>query len=138
MRTNATAKGGRSVAGTKRTGTKAKANVPNFEHSFRVGDILLVKWGWGTYSVSWYEVVGVTPKNVRIRPIKENVRREGWDGYSTPAPGMYTSDYNIPKEGATKRVYKWVDEDGVTEYIKIGDHNAYRWDGTEQFVSSYD
>lgn len=98
----------------------------------KVGDILSSDWGYEQTRYTFYQVVGVTAKSVKLRKIaKVYVTRSG-GGYATvmPVPGNFVDD----DKPMTKRVgpsYR-----GTGYSVKITDYaSASLWDGEPESES---
>lgn len=106
----------------------AKTQRDAFEHTLKVGDILVCSWGYEQTNIDWYEVVRVpSTKSAVIREIANATKEETgfMTGSCTPAPGKYVG------EEMTKRV-------GHGNSVRIASYShASPWDGKPERWSSY-
>lgn len=103
------------------------------QHDYQVGDILVHSWGWEQTNVDFYQVVGVTPKCVKIRGIKSKSVRSytSMSGECVPCKDDFRDDMFIGN-GKTAKVGKY----GVI--LSSKDHyTARKWDGKPVYESSY-
>lgn len=95
------------------------------------GDIFVTTWGYEQTNADFYQVIGVTPKGVRIRHIKSKSKIEGqsMSGYAIPVKNEFDGS---PK---TKRIIIYDGE----EKIRIGESQglADKWDGNPVGISTY-
>ncbi len=63
---------------------------------FQIGDIFVASWGYNMTLVDFYQVVGITPNNVKLRRVASRVTDKpsacGYGtGYVIPVRGEFTS-----------------------------------------------
>lgn len=77
-----------------RVKTERSATRKAFQHTLKVGDLLVSSWGYEQTNIDYYQVVSVTGKSVSVQPIGRFETRAGgsMDGYCKPAPGQYTGN----------------------------------------------
>lgn len=100
-------------------------------HDYKVGDILVSSWGYEQTNVDFYQVVGITPKCIKIREISGQFKETGYCcGYTIPSPDHFKESIWFGKE-KTARVDKYGS-------VKIhGCSYAHKWDGRPRYTSSY-
>lgn len=91
------------------------------QHPYKIGDILYQSWGYDQTNIDFFEVVGILPKSVKIRPISQKMV-EGSGGFMcenvTPANGKYIGDT------MTKPVKAWLREGTQPNfYVSNGRHS---------------
>ena len=102
-------------------------------HDFKVGDILVSSWGYDQTNVQWYQVVGVTPKSVKIREIKGRVQETGFmSGESVPIPDAFTNNLWFGEQKTAR-----VNSHGWVNITSDGYITAQKWDGNPEYVSWY-
>ena len=48
------------------------------QHTFKVNDIISYEWGYDQTNVYFYQVVGVTPKTIKLRRIRSATTENGF------------------------------------------------------------
>jgi hypothetical protein len=92
-----------------------------FKHSLKEGDILVSSWGYDQTNVSWFQVVGVTDKAVKLREIQS--RGMGRD-HVIPLPNRFSGPVSI----------KMV---SPGDSVKINSfQRASRWDGKPKYETA--
>lgn len=104
-----------------------------FEHDYKVGDILYHQWGYEQTNVYFYQVVGITPKCVKIRRIKSKSVKSytSMSGECVPCKDEFRDDDYVGS-GKTAKVGQY----GVILNSKYH-YTAYKWDGRPVYESSY-
>jgi len=94
--------------------------------NYKVDDILSCSWGYDQTNVDFYQVVGLTPKSIKIRKIDQyTVSSETGTDLVAPVPNAFTSDKVM-----TKLVDKY-------DSVKISSYSsAYKWDGKPQYQTA--
>lgn len=90
-----------------------------FQHSLKLGDILVASWGYDQTNVDFYEVTKLLDKAVVVRHIEK--KSAGRSGTVMPVPGSYDGPplTKIPQIG---------------DVVKIDESiRAYKWDGKPEF-----
>ncbi len=100
-----------------------------------IGEVFVASWGYEQTNIDFYQIVGVTAKNVKLRPIEQHKEWKKTDsgaedrtagGYATPIKDNFTGD-------AFSRRY-----DNEYKSVKIGDRNYARlWDGKAERFTCY-
>lgn len=102
-------------------------------HDFKVGDILVSSWGYDQTNVQWYQVVGVTPKSVKIREIQGKVQETGFmSGESVPIPDAFIDNLWFGEQKIAR-----VNPHGWVNITSDGYLTAQKWDGYPERVSWY-
>jgi len=98
----------------------------NFQHTYKEGDILYSSWGYDQTNVNFYQVVGVSGKQITLREILDRtVRSEQGDEYVAAIPGMFRGGPPITR---IPNMYGGV---------RINDVQSARlWDGKPQYETS--
>lgn len=101
------------------------------DHDYKVGDILVSSWGYEQTNVDFYQVVGITPKCIKIREIGSNCNETGYCcGYTVPVPNTFKINFWFGEE-KTARVDKYGS-------VKIHSSSyAHKWDGQPKYESWY-
>lgn len=86
------------------------------------GDILVSTWGYEARLATFFKVIGVTAKSVKLAELVDQVRTGDWmSGTAKPAPNSRLG------ETVTKRVKA---NYAGTPCVKINSFStAYKWDG---------
>lgn len=100
----------------------------NFEHGLKVGDIFYSSWGYDQTNVDFYEVVGISGKQVAIRQIHEKVVRSDTSAdYVVPMPGKFVSGEPVLKKIPSKGYQG-------TPYLRLNSFSgASLWDGKPKY-----
>ena len=100
----------------------------------KIGDILDCSWGYDQTNVDFYQVVGLTPKSVRIRRINSTCKESSgyMSGQSTPAKPI---TYSANSQLMTKR-FSPADKLGYSVNI-TSYSSAFLWDGKPKYTSWY-
>jgi len=100
----------------------------------KIGDIFVHSWGYDQTNATWFQVIGLTAKSVKLRKIKCD---ESFDsdmvGVSTPRPNDFEWTNGIPNKAFTKRLYYY---NGVP-HIRMEYGSCELWDGKPEDVSCY-
>lgn len=100
------------------------------EHDYQIGDFLCLSWGYEQTNINFYQIVGVTAKSVKIKPVKSEIVEFGdMTGEVIPVKDGFTTDIFI-KDGKTARVGRY----GIR--IESG-YTAHKWDGRPERFSTY-
>ena len=104
---------------------KAKAKTVKASDFWSVGDVGVYSWGYDQTNIDYFEVVEVLPKSIRIRPIAEASKEEGYlQGRSQPKRGHFTGDAFLKRLDENGRVY--MDHGGLN-----------KWDGKASHWTAY-
>lgn len=103
-------------------------------HDFKVGDILVSSWGYDQTNVQWYQVVGVTPKSVKIREIKGRIVHAigSMSGEAVPIPDAFTNNLWFGEQKTAR-----INQFGKVNITSDGYITAHKWDGNPEYVSWY-
>lgn len=102
----------------------------DLSNKLNIGDILDSNWGYEQTNVDFYEVVGLTPKGVKIRQIESQRSYTGsMYGECVPVKGMYRGDVKTKQVKATSN-------GGI--YLKLTSYSsAWKWNGKPNFFSEW-
>lgn len=105
-------------------------NSSDSSKKLNIGDILDSHWGYEQTNVDYYEVVGLTPKGVKIRQIESQRSYTGsMCGECVPVKGMYRGDVKTKQVKATSN---------GDAYLKLTSFSsAWKWDGKPNFFSEW-
>ena len=108
---------------------KAASALSPVEEGVQVGDHYYTSWGYDQTNVEFYEVVGLTPKGVKVRQVaSRNVAEQGPHDSVLAAAGVYTG----PVE--TKVLRPCGRKGGA---LSFGHKSAWLWDGKPQYVTGH-
>ena len=95
------------------------------------GAILVATWGYDQTNADFYQVVGTTPKGVKIRHLKSKIVQQNMIGTATPIKGSF--------DGETKNRRVYYSEAWNTEAVDIGESRgtARVWNGKPVHITSY-
>jgi hypothetical protein len=106
-----------------------------------IGDIFRSSWGYGQTNVDFYQVVGLTPKSVKLRMIQSKVEQTGaMSGQALPIKDAFY-DWRSEMRGTdgvmTKKVKAYRNNKNQAEaYISISSFSgAWKWDGQPSYTS---
>jgi hypothetical protein len=116
---------------TARMKAERRQAQKEFRTSLQVGDVLYTSWGYDQTNIEWFQVLEVKPsgKTVVIREIcGESIEDVGWMcGYTMPLKNRFMKG----SKPMTKRVR-------IGDAITVDSvRDAYKWDGTRKYWSSY-
>lgn len=108
---------------------KAASGVTPAEAGITVGTIFYSSWGYDQTQVDFYEVVGLTPKGVKIRKIGQSVEGAGFGSDKVSATkGRFLDD-----EVQTKMLRGSAD----SPYLSLTSYSsAWVWDGTPKYQTA--
>lgn len=97
-------------------------------HGVPVGAVFVHSWGYDQTNIDFYEVVGVTAKAVKIRPVKQTTEYLG-SGQDKTVP--VEGDDRFKGEPVTKFVKFWKYDGENGPVLRINDYTAHAslWDG---------
>lgn len=94
----------------------------NYKHGLKEGDILVAKWGYDQTNATWFEVIAVGEKSVKVREIGG----KAVDGdKEVPVPGSFTGP-------VMNKIVGPGDSIRMSSYAK-----AYKWDGRPTYVTPF-
>lgn len=102
-----------------------------FEHGYEVGDFIYSSWGYDQTNVNFYQVVGLTPRGVKIREVaKKVVKESGAQEYVVPVPNKFIDS------AMTKRVSPGYG--GGAGRVKIDSvQSGSKWDGNPKYQTAF-
>ena len=98
----------------------------------KVGDLFVSSWGYEQTNANFFQVVGITKKGIKVRPIKskENVDSKSMTGTAIPIKNAFEG------EAITKKIY--IDNYGNEGFsMGKGYAGAEKWDGKPVWISTY-
>lgn len=105
---------------------KAERSAP---HTLVIGDVLTYSWGCEQTNIDFFQVVGVKPHSVILRPIcaaSTGLTGNGMADHCIPVPDHFTGD------AITKRVSSY-----GGGYVTMAHGGATKWDGQPEYRSWY-
>ena len=118
--------------------------VQEYDHGFKVGDILYMSWGYEQTNLDFFKVVAVTEKSVRLVEVKMTVKNEKYHcsmsrevSFNTNTAQILEKSYWIKdqQKGDIKKV-KYLDYNKKF-YVKVNDHLLEKYNGDEVYESWY-
>ena len=115
-----------------------------YEHGYKIGDILVMSWGYEQTNLDFFQVVAVTEKSVRLVEVKMTVKNEKYHcsmsrdvAYDITTAQPVEKSYWIKdqQKGDIKKV-KYLDYYGKF-YISVKDHLIEKYNGEELYESWY-
>lgn len=93
-----------------------------YKHTLKVDDILVAKWGYDQTNATWFQVIDVGDKSVKVREI---AGKQVADDKEVASPGHFTGPV------MTKLV-------GQGDSIRMSSYaSAYKWDGKPTYVTPF-
>lgn len=90
---------------------KEKAAKDAYKHDYKAGDILSATWGYDQTQTTYYQVLAVTDKQIKIREIKKKYIS---DTRSMPLPNQFDNEPVITKapglHGVKLNSYMWAEK----------------------------
>lgn len=129
-------------AATKKT--KEIAKPAEYQHGYKVGDILYMSWGWEQTNLDFFQVVAVTEKSVRLVEVKMTVKNDKYHcsmsrdvafDITTAQPIEKSYWIKDQQKGDIKKV-KYLDY-YKKFYVKVNDHLLEKYNGEEVYESWY-
>jgi uncharacterized membrane-anchored protein YjiN (DUF445 family) len=124
---------------------KEKAEkVQEYEHGYKVGDVLYMSWGYEQTNLNFFQVVAVTEKSVRIVEVAMKQTTEKYHGsmsrdvafdITTAQPLEKSYWIKDQQKGDIKKV-KYL-EYYKKFYIKVNDRHIEKYNGEELYESWY-
>ena len=123
-----------------------EAKPIEYEHGYKVGDILYISWGYEQTNLDFFKVVAVTEKSIRIVEISMKVKEQ---------KGVSSMSRDVKFDTTTARVLEksWIIKDqtkgdikriitdeynGKKHYhVSAKDHRLYKYHGEELYESWY-
>jgi hypothetical protein len=104
--------------------TDRKDERKNYQHTYKVGDILYSSWGYDQTRVYFFQVTDVRGKQIVTRPIaQKDVSSERGADYVAASPNSFTG----PAERSTPS----------PSGVKIDGHHASPWDGKPKYQTPF-
>lgn len=132
----------------KENNTKEKVEkVQEYEHGYKVGDILYISWGYEQTNLDFFQVVAVTEKTVRIVEVSMKVKSQS-GGYGSMAR-MVSFDTTTAKpveksyeikdqvKGDIKKISTYECKGETYYQIRLKHANLYKYNGEELYESWY-
>ena len=93
-----------------------------YKHGLKVGDILVSSWGYDQTNTSWYQVVEIGAKTVKIREIAS---QSAGEDHVLPAPNHFTGPVmtKIVRQGNIVSIASYA--------------SAYPWDGKPKYETPF-
>lgn len=115
-----------------------KQNSKQASHSYKEGDILVGSFGYDATAVEFYKVIGVTPKGVRLVPLKGvEESRQGLGVYVVPTDEVnnYALCFSYSSKSREQGyIFRKVEKSGsVNTYGPI---YATKWQGEAEYTSA--
>lgn len=106
-------------------------------HNIKVGDIFYTSWGYDQTNIDWYQIVGVTPKGVKVSRLKS--QKHGEDGFMTGMTSPAIGDFDKDEQNMLKRVKQvgWNEKEPKFGFLINNRYPAYPWDGKPKRESWY-
>jgi hypothetical protein len=134
----------------KENNTKEKAEPTakpvEYEHGYKVGDILEMSWGYEQTNLDFFKIVAVTEKTVRLVEVSMKVKGQtGVSGMSryvsfdTTNAQVLEKSYNIKDQvkGDIKKIGCYEYNGNKNYYIKVDNHHLSKYHGQELYESWY-
>lgn len=132
----------------KENTTKEKAEqVQEYEHGYKLGDILVMSWGYEQTNLDFFKVVAVTEKSVRIVEVSMKVKEQkGGFGsmardvsFDTTTARVLEKSYCIKdqEKGDIKKIGCYEYNGNKNYYIKVNNHHLQKYHGQELYESWY-
>lgn len=117
------------AAGSAPARRKASAAVSPQEAGVKVGDFFYSSWGYDQTNIDFYEVVGLTPKGVKVRKAWKTVLHDLVSQEAVvPMVGM-------PEDGEVET--KILRGSAERPYLSLTSYSsAWRWDGKPKYQTS--
>lgn len=132
----------------KENNTKEKATVKpiEYEHGYKVGDILYISWGYEQTNLDFFKVVAATEKSIRIVEVSMKVKEQnGVSSMSrdvafdtttaTPLERSYAIKDQI--KGDVKKICSYEYNGKKTIYVKVNNHHLIKYHGEKLYESWY-
>lgn len=131
----------------KENNTKEKVEkVQEYEHGYKVGDILYISWGYEQTNLDFFQVVAATEKSIRIVEVSMKVKEQnGVSSMSrdvsfdtttaTPLERSYAIKDQI--KGDVKKICSYEYNGKKTIYVKVNNHHLIKYHGEKLYESWY-
>lgn len=105
----------------KKEKAAATAKPIEFEHGYKVGDILYSSWGYEQTNLDFFQVVAVTEKSIRIKEVVMDVKEEEYMSH-----GMAKDVSYKPETARIVTNSHWIkdNEKGDIRKIKVYEYNG--------------
>lgn len=108
---------------------KAAAALSPVEAGVEVGDFFYTSWGYDQTQSEFYQVVGLTPKGVKVRQVGSAVEQDNTSSYAVvPVKDRFVGEVE------TKVLRPCGREGGALSFSSY--KSAWKWDGTPKHVTS--
>jgi len=98
----------------------------------QTGEIWVATWGYEQTNATFFQIVGITPKGIKVRKIKSkeiSKDNESMTGYAVPVKNAFEG------EQKTRRIYLFDGEERFNAGDSYG--SAEKWDGNPVAISWY-
>ena len=133
--------------GKKENTIKEKvATVQEYEHGYKVGDILYISWGYEQTNLDFFQVVAATEKTVRIVEVSMKMKNEkAYSGMSrmvsfdttTAKPVERSYEIKDQVKGDIKKISTYECKGETYYQIRLKHANLYKYNGEELYESWY-
>ena len=124
-----------------------KEKSSEYQHGYKVGDILYMSWGYEQTNLDFFKVVATTEKTVRLVEVTMKVKeQDGGFGsmardvsFDTTTATPLERSYAIKDQikGDIKRVCSYEYNGVKTNYIAINNHHLQKYNGEKLYESWY-
>ena len=117
-----------------------------YEHGYKLGDILVMSWGWEQTNLDFFQVVAVTEKSVRLVEISMKVKEQKGVSsmsrdvsFDTTTARVLEKSYCIKdqEKGDIKKIGCYEYNGNKNYYIKVNNHHLQKYYGQELYESWY-
>jgi hypothetical protein len=110
-----------------------------WQHGYRVGDILSASWGYEQTNVDFYQVVSVNGKTITVREIAcASVPNSNPEGASGMSDRVVADRDHFTGEPMVKRPQSYDGSSTDAGYVTISEsQSAHKWDGKPEYRSWY-
>lgn len=134
----------RLLKAKKENNTKEK-NL-EYEHGYKVGDILYMSWGYEQTNLDFFQVVATTAKTIRIIEISMKIKEQTGCGsmsrdvaFNPETAKPLDKSYWIKdqEKGDIKKICSYEYNGQKKQYIAVKDHHLYKYTGQKLYESWY-
>ena len=134
----------RLLKAKKENNTKEKKT--EYEHGYKVGDILYISWGYEQTNLDFFQVVATTEKSIRIVEVSMKVKEQNGVSsmsrdvaFDTTTAKPLERSYAIKDQikGDVKKICSYEYNGKKTIYVKVNNHHLYKYNGEKLYESWY-
>jgi hypothetical protein len=123
-----------------------KEKKQEFEHGYKVGDILYMSWGYEQTNLDFFQVVATTAKTIRIIEVSMKIKEQSGCGsmsrdvaFNTETAQPLTKSYWIKdqEKGDIKKICSYEYNGQKNQYVAVKDHHLYKYTGQKLYESWY-